>query len=247
MVSKHHFLRWARCSFLHHLVFLIVSYQSKSYQHQQHQHSISTLRNLNLSPGVLHALHFNRDSSHFGSPLLLCWSPHDAGNKHKNTKTQKQKTQKHKNKNTNTLSYSSSPSLIGSWCWYGDKHKPSLRNLEYRTYVYVNTMILIIKKNKVSGLLSYLNSRLGHLYSPLKIRFLKYSVFFKYSLLSNAGCIPKVQCFCGFWSNRTLLYFPLSVRPPFVRPFVTGVTYQLFSIFWRFIPWKPYIFWMHII
>ena len=23
---------------------------------------------------------------------------------------------------------------------------------------------------------------------------------------------------CGFWSNRTLLYFPLSVRPPFVRP-----------------------------
>ena len=28
---------------------------------------------------------------------------------------------------------------------------------------------------------------------------------------------------------------------------VTGVTYQLFSIFWRFIPWKPYIFWMHII
>ena len=33
----------------------------------------------------------------------------------------------------------------------------------------------------------------------------------------------------------------------FVRPSVTGVTYQLFSIFWRFIPWKPYIFWMHII
>ena len=53
--------------------------------------------------------------------------------------------------------------------------------------------------------------------------------------------------YCGFWSNRTLPYFPLSVRPPFVRPSVTGVTYQLFSIFWRFIPWKPYIFWMHII
>ena len=32
-----------------------------------------------------------------------------------------------------------------------------------------------------------------------------------------------------------------------VRSSVTGVTYQLFSIFWRFIPWKPYIFWMHII
>ena len=42
-------------------------------------------------------------------------------------------------------------------------------------YTYLNTMILIIK---VSGLLSYLNSRLGHLYSPLKIRFLKYNVFF---------------------------------------------------------------------
>ena len=45
---------------------------------------------------------------------------------------------------------------------------------------------------------------------------------------------------CGFWSNRTLHYFPLSSS---VRPSsVTGVTYQLFSIFWRFIPWKPYIF-----
>ena len=49
---------------------------------------------------------------------------------------------------------------------------------------------------------------------------------------------------CGFWSNRTLPHFPLSSS---VRPSVTGVTYQLFSIFWRFIPWKPYIFWMHII
>ena len=37
--------------------------------------------------------------------------------------------------------------------------------------------------------------------------------------------------YCGFWSNRTLLYFPLSVRSS-VRPLsVTGVTYQLFSIF----------------
>ena len=37
--------------------------------------------------------------------------------------------------------------------------------------------------------------------------------------------------YCGFWSNRTLPYFPLSVlRPPFVRPFVTGVTSQLFLI-----------------
>ena len=48
---------------------------------------------------------------------------------------------------------------------------------------------------------------------------------------------------CGFWFNRTLHYLPLSVR----SSSVTGVTYQLFSIFWRFIPWKPYIFWMHII
>ena len=65
-------------------------------------------------------------------------------------------------------------------------------------YTYLNTMILIIK---VSGLLSYLNSRLGHLYSPLKIRFLKYNVFFKYSLLSNADCFPKIQC---FFSSSTL-------------------------------------------
>ena len=36
-------------------------------------------------------------------------------------------------------------------------------------------------------------------------------------------------------------------RPPSVRSSVTGVTYQLFSVFWRFIPWKPYILWMHII
>ena len=46
---------------------------------------------------------------------------------------------------------------------------------------------------------------------------------------------------CGFWSNRTVLYFPLSVRP-FVRPSVTGVTYKLFSIFWRFIPLKTIYF-----
>ena len=57
--------------------------------------------------------------------------------------------------------------------------------------------------------------------------------------------VPEKNTFCGFWPNRTLPYFPLSsvLRPPSV----TGVTYQLFSLFWRFIPWKPYIFWMHII
>ena len=50
--------------------------------------------------------------------------------------------------------------------------------------------------------------------------------------------------YCGFWSNRTLLYFPLSsVRPPSV----TGVTSQLSSIIWLFRLWKPYIFWMNII
>ena len=38
--------------------------------------------------------------------------------------------------------------------------------------------------------------------------------------------------------------FRPSVCPP---SSVKGLTYQLFSIFWRFIPWKPYIFWMHII
>ena len=52
----------------------------------------------------------------------------------------------------------------------------------------------------------------------------------------------RLQKYCGFWSNRTLPYFPLSVRSS-----VIGVTYQLFSIFWRFLTWKPYIFWMHII
>ena len=50
-------------------------------------------------------------------------------------------------------------------------------------------------------------------------------------------------CFCGFWSDRTLHFFPLSS----VRSSVRGVTYQLFSIFWRFIPWKPYIFWTECI
>ena len=49
--------------------------------------------------------------------------------------------------------------------------------------------------------------------------------------------------FCGYWSNRILHYFPLSVRPPCV----TGVTFQLFLIIWWLRPWKPYIFWMHII
>ena len=57
-----------------------------------------------------------------------------------------------------------------------------------------------------------------------------------------------ILTYCGFWSNRTLPYFPFSQFVcSFVRLSVTGVTYQLFSIFWRFIPWKPYIFWMHII
>ena len=50
----------------------------------------------------------------------------------------------------------------------------------------------------------------------------------------------------GPTEHCSIFHFP-SVRPPFVSSSVTGVTYQLFSIFWRFIPWKPYIFWMHII
>ena len=35
------------------------------------------------------------------------------------------------------------------------------------------------------------------------------------------------QYFCGFWSTRTLYYFPISVRPS-----ITGVTCQLFSMIW---------------
>ena len=35
---------------------------------------------------------------------------------------------------------------------------------------------------------------------------------------------------CGFWSDRTLLYFPLSSSSSSVRSFVTGVTSQLFLI-----------------
>ena len=35
--------------------------------------------------------------------------------------------------------------------------------------------------------------------------------------------------YCGFWSSRILLYFPLSVSL-LVRPSVIGVTSQLFSI-----------------
>ena len=37
--------------------------------------------------------------------------------------------------------------------------------------------------------------------------------------------------FCGFWPTRLLLYFPLSVLL-LLRSFVTGVTSQLFWIFW---------------
>ena len=71
------------------------------------------------------------------------------------------------------------------------------------------------------------------------------------SKLRRSVCIASVDLFlspiskpfCGFWSNRTLPYFPLSVRPSSV----TGVTSQLSSIIWWFVSWKPYIFWMHII
>ena len=44
-----------------------------------------------------------------------------------------------------------------------------------------------------------------------------------------------LRTYCGFCSNRILLYFPLSVSQ-----LVTGVTSQLFSIIWWFIPCKPY-------
>ena len=53
--------------------------------------------------------------------------------------------------------------------------------------------------------------------------------------------------FCGFGSTRTLPYFchfRLHFPPPSC---VTGVTSRLFSIIWWFRPWKPYIFWTHVI
>ena len=53
--------------------------------------------------------------------------------------------------------------------------------------------------------------------------------------------------FCGFGSTRTLPYFShfrLHFPPPSC---VTGVTSRLFSIIWWFRPWKPYIFWTHVI
>ena len=43
--------------------------------------------------------------------------------------------------------------------------------------------------------------------------------------------------YCGFWPTRTLPYFPLSACS-FVCSFITGVTSQLFSIFWQFWPWN---------
>ena len=62
-------------------------------------------------------------------------------------------------------------------------------------------------------------------------------------LRHSAQIGPDLLCHCSFWSTRILLYFPLSA----LRLSVTGVTYQLFSIIWWFRPWKPYIFWMHLI
>ena len=57
----------------------------------------------------------------------------------------------------------------------------------------------------------------------------------------------KKEVFCGFGSTRTLPYFchfRLHFPPP---PCVTGVTSRLFLIIWWFRPWKPYIFWTHVI
>ena len=51
----------------------------------------------------------------------------------------------------------------------------------------------------------------------------------------NVSTQPRLNSYCGFWSNRMLSYFPLSVFLLF-RPSVTGVTYQLFSIIWWFRP-----------
>ena len=47
----------------------------------------------------------------------------------------------------------------------------------------------------------------------------------------------------GPTEHCTIFHLPPAVPSSSIR----GVTYQLFSIFLRFIPWKPYIFWMHII
>ena len=44
-----------------------------------------------------------------------------------------------------------------------------------------------------------------------------------------------LNVFCGFCSNRILLYFPMLVCQS-----VTGVTSQVFSIIWLFRPCKPY-------
>ena len=49
--------------------------------------------------------------------------------------------------------------------------------------------------------------------------------------------------YCGFWSNRTLPYFPLSVRS-FIRHRRDISTFlDILTVYTM----KPYIFWMHII
>ena len=133
MVSKHHFPRWARCSFLHQLDFLDCNLSSKiniQYPHLEISTSLQAFCMLYTLIGIPLTLVL---LSSFVDRLMMPVT---------NTKTQK-------HKNTNTHSFSSPPSLIAPWCRYGDKHKPSPRNLEYRTYKYVNNMILIIMKNKV--------------------------------------------------------------------------------------------------
>ena len=56
------------------------------------------------------------------------------------------------------------------------------------------------------------------------------SQYHHFSMSSFLNVIISQYHHCGFWSNRTLPYFPLSSSSS-VRPSVTGVTYQLFSIF----------------
>ena len=59
---------------------------------------------------------------------------------------------------------------------------------------------------------------LSLLMSPLFLFFSNLLSSISFFLLSVCSLLLRLHCYCGFWSNRTLLYFPLSSVRPFIRP-----------------------------
>ena len=59
---------------------------------------------------------------------------------------------------------------------------------------------------------------LSLLMSPLFLFFSNLLSSISFFLLSVCSLLLRLHCYCGFWSNRTLLYFPLSSVRSSVRP-----------------------------